>query len=178
MTAACYVVDVSRSPALVQRRQMQRRAFIMLLASTAAGWPLAARAQERQRLPVIGILTSGGLAGRFGQLVTAFQQGLNETGHFPVADGVNVGMEFRFAAGQFDRLPALAADLVRREVAVIAANDMPSARAAQAATTTIPIIWLGYQGSTAESFRNAGIYVGRILNGERLANLPVIQLPR
>jgi putative ABC transport system substrate-binding protein len=113
---------------------MRRRAFIALL-SGAAAWPLAGRAQQRG-MPVIGFLRSTSLADA-GHLVSAFRQGLNETGFI---DGQNVAIEFLSAEDRLERLPSLAADLIRREVAVIIANP-DAALAAKAATTTVPIVF-------------------------------------
>ena len=106
----------------------------MLLGGAAAAWPLAARAQKA--LPAIGFLHEGLPAPL--SLTTAFQQGLIEAG---VSAGSSLRIENRWAEGQYDRLPALAADLVRRKVAVVFAGDGPSALAAKAVTTTIPIVF-------------------------------------
>jgi putative ABC transport system substrate-binding protein len=108
-----------------------RRAFITLLGGAAAAWPLAARAQQR-------FLSSSALADR-ARYLTPFQQGVRETGY---VEGQNVAIEYRWAQDQVDRLPDLAADLVRSQVAVIAAHDLSSAMVAKAATTTIPIVFV------------------------------------
>jgi putative ABC transport system substrate-binding protein len=115
---------------------MRRREFVVLLAAAAAAWPRAARAQQPP-MPVIGFLGGSSLAERR-PLLVAFRQALTEAGY---VEGQNVGIEYRWAEGQYDRLPALAADLVRRKVAVVFAGDGPSALAAKAVTTTIPIVF-------------------------------------
>jgi putative tryptophan/tyrosine transport system substrate-binding protein len=114
---------------------VRRRDFIKAIAGSAATWPLAARAQQ-PGTPVVGFLGTRA-SGDDPQLLTAFRRGLKEAGY---VEGQNVAIEYRFAENQYDRLAALAADLVQRQVTLIAANG-PAAQAAKAATATIPIVF-------------------------------------
>ncbi len=137
MYATCLADDANSVPKMIGT--MQERFFIALFVSMVA-CPLAANAQAPTPKPVIGFLNSAS-PGPFSPLVAAFHAGLKEGGY---VEGQNVTIEYRWAEGQYDRLPALADDLVRRKVSVITATGgVVSAQAARAATSTIPVVFLG-----------------------------------
>src|ERR1051325_9003972 len=117
--------------------RMRRRELIFLLGGVAVTWPVRSGAQQKA-MPVIGVLSTASL-GQFAPFMVAFRQGLSEAGY---VEGQNVAIEYRGAEGHYDRLPALAAELVARKVDVIVSiGGPPTALAAKSATSTIPIVF-------------------------------------
>ena len=154
--------------------KLKRREFITLLGGAAVAWPLAVRAQQ-PTMPVLGFLRSTSAAGSE-QLIAAFRQGLKEAGF---VEGQDVAIDFRWGDDQPDRLPGLAADLVRRQAAVIVAN-VSATRAAMAATTAIPIVFVSggdpvRRGLVGSLNRPGGNVTGVVFTS---SDLTAKQLPR
>jgi putative tryptophan/tyrosine transport system substrate-binding protein len=152
----------------MQFDQLRRREFITLVGGAAA-WPLVARAQQ-PRIPVIGFLHYGSPE-TYTHIVSAFRQGLGDSGF---SEGQNVVIEYRWANGEYDRLPTLAADLVRQQVVAIAAAGFVGAQAAKAATTTIPVVFASgvdpvATGVVASLNRPGGNVTGVSLISQQLA---------
>ena len=144
---------------------MKRRKFLTLLGGAAAAWPLAARAQQRAKIPRIGIIDDS-------PSWNAFRQGLRDLGYL---EGQNIAFEYRYANGLPDRLAEAAAELVRRPVDVIAVYGTPPARAAKQATTTIPTVMIGIgdpvgAGLVASLARPGGNITGNTVLGPDVAS--------
>jgi putative ABC transport system substrate-binding protein len=144
---------------------MRRRELIFLLGGAAFTWPVPSGAQQKA-MPVIGVLSPASYD-PFSTFVTAFRQGLSEAGY---VEGENLAIEYRFAEGHYDRLPALAADLVGRKVDLIMANSPPAALAAKSATSTIPIVFRGGNDPVGDGLVASLARPGGNLTGVSLAD--------
>jgi putative ABC transport system substrate-binding protein len=164
---------------------MNRRELITLLGGAAAAWPIAARGQQ-PAVPVVGFL-NGASPGGQAPLVAAFRQGLKEAGY---VEGQNVTIEYRWAEGQYDRLPSLAADLVQHKALLVGAGAFLVSRRDQiialAARHAIPAMYgfreyavggglISYGNDVPDAFRRAGVHTGRILKADKPADLPIEQ---
>jgi putative ABC transport system substrate-binding protein len=148
---------------------MRRRDLIILLAGAMGGWPSAVRAQPKS-MPVIGFLSSTSPEA-YASRVDAFRQGLNEAGF---AEDRDVAIEYRWADGHYDRLPALAADLASRKVDVIATGAIPATRAAKSATSTIPIVFLTGTDPVADGLVASLARPGGNLTGVTVLNVELM----
>jgi putative ABC transport system substrate-binding protein len=147
------------------RRGMTRRDFMMLVAAAMAALPRAGRAQQKA-MPLIGVLTATSPE-PFSPLLDAFREGLSEAGY---VEGRNVAIEYRWAEGHYDRLPALATDLVRRKVVLIVAMNPPPALAAKSATSTIPIVFRGGADPIGDGLVASLAHPGGNLTGVSIAD--------
>jgi putative ABC transport system substrate-binding protein len=149
---------------------VKRREFLGLIGGAAAAWPLAATAQQPAKLPTIGFLYSG-LQRESAAYLAAFREGLKETGY---VEGDNVAIELRWGEGHSENLPAMAADLAGRNVAVICANNINAALAAEAATTTIAIVFMMAGDPVEDGLVNSFSHPGGNATGFQLLNAEII----
>src|SRR5438067_1932927 len=139
--------SLARCTASATRLQIDRRQFIAFIGGAAAAWPIAARAQQ-SAMPVVGFIHAA-FPGGFAEAVAGFRQGLSEAGY---VEGRNVSIEYRWGEGHYDRLPALAADLIRRRPAAIFASSPSTIRALTAAGATVPIVFAMGEDPIKEGF--------------------------